>query len=292
MPIETRPLGETGQESSILTFGAIALDYLDQDDATDLANEVLDRGVNHVDVAPQYGTAEGKLAPTLAERREEVFLGCKTLERGRDGARAKFEESRERLGVDHVDLYQFHAVTSLEQLDQVEEGAYRMAADARDDGAIDHVGLTGHGDPTVLREAIRRLDLDTVMFPFNFVLAGKGGANHSYESVRSLADEEGVGTIGIKAFARGPWPKAVADREPEDRPQPTWYEPFEDPGRLAECLRFAVSSGLDTVASAGAPALVPAMLDAAESFEPMDAVEREALVERGREFDTPVPRHP
>jgi predicted aldo/keto reductase-like oxidoreductase len=221
-----------------------------------------------------------------------VFLGCKTLERGKEEARAKFEDSRERLGVDHVDLYQFHAVTSLEQLDQIEEGAYRMAADARDDGEIDHVGLTGHGDPTVLRQAIRRLDLDTIMFPFNFVLAGKGGANHSYGAVLDLADEEGVGTIGIKAFAKGPWPKDVANADPADRPHPTWYEPFTDPDRIAECLRFAISSGLDTVASAGAPELVPSMLDAAENFEPMDEAEREALVERGRDHDTPVPRHP
>jgi len=292
MAIETRPLGETGQSSSILTFGAIALDYLDQAAATDLANDVLDRGVNHIDVAPQYGSAEVKLAPALAERREEVFLGCKTLERDRESARMKFEESRERLGVDHIDLYQFHAVTSLEQVEQVAEGAYRMAADARDDGEIDHVGLTGHGDPRVLRAAIRQLDLDTVMLPFNFVLAGKGGANHAYGSVLDLADEEGIGTIGIKAFAKRPWPEEVADSDPEDRPYPTWYEPFDDPERLTECLRFAVSSGVDTVASAGAPSLVPRMLDAAEAFEPMDEAERTALVERGRGHDTPVPRHP
>jgi predicted aldo/keto reductase-like oxidoreductase len=292
MAIETRPLGETGHDSSVLTFGAVALDHLDQNAATELTHEVLDRGVNHVDVAPQYGTAEVKLAPALAARREEVFLGCKTLERGKDEARAKFEASRERLGVDQIDLYQFHAVTSLEQLEQVEEGAYRMAADARDDGEIDHIGLTGHGDPRVLRAAIRRLDLDTVMFPYNYVLAGKDGANHAYGSVLDLAAEEGVGTIGIKAFAKAPWPKEVANRDPEDRPQPTWYEPFTDPDRIADCLRFAVSSGLDTVASAGAPGLVPAMLDAAESFEPMDEAAREELVAQGRSHDTPVPRHP
>lgn len=76
--MDTRPLGETGHDSSILTFGAIALDSLDQSAANALVDEVVDAGVNHLDVAPSYGTAEVKLRPGLAKHREDVFLGCKT----------------------------------------------------------------------------------------------------------------------------------------------------------------------------------------------------------------------
>ena len=92
--MDRRPLGTTGHESSVLTFGAIALDPLDQSAADDLVDEVLDRGVNHVDVAPQYGTAEVKLGPRLQARRDEVFLGCKTLERSKEGAAATIATPR------------------------------------------------------------------------------------------------------------------------------------------------------------------------------------------------------
>ena len=301
MTLPTRSLGGTGHDSSVLTFGAIALAFLEQAEADDMMADVLDAGVNHVDVAPTYGDAEVKLSPTLAEHRDDVFLGCKTQERTYYGAWGELHRSLDRLGVDHIDLYQFHAVTGYDELDAItgdyspemaqeghDEGALEAFREAQQEGLISHIGLTSHGDPSLIRTAIDRIpDLETVMFPYNATLAGLDGPEHDYEAVLEKAEEEGLGALGIKAFARGPWPE---DLDREDRPYHTWYEPYEDPDELAECLRFALSSGLTSITNAGDPALVPPILEAARGFQPMDADEQAALVGERRDADTPVPR--
>ena len=297
--METRPLGDTGHESSVLTFGAIALNYLDQPAANGMVDSALDAGVNHVDVAPTYGDAERKLAPKLGERRDEVFLGCKTQERTYAGAWGELHRSLDRLGVDKIDLYQFHAVTRYDELEAItgeytpemardeDPGALRAFLEAKEEGLIDHVGLTSHGDPALIREAIRRIpELETVMFPFNFTLVAKDGPEHDYRSVVELANEKGLGTLCIKAFAKGPWPD---DLSGNDRPYETWYEPYDAPADLEDCLRFALSHDVTSITNAGDPELVPAILDAAKAFEPMNGDERAELLERARDADSPVP---
>lgn len=301
MGLQTRPLGRTGHDSSILTFGAIALDYLDQSAADRLMADVLEAGVNHVDVAPTYGDAEVKLAPTLADRRDEVFLGCKTRERTYYGAWGELHKSLERLGTDHLDLYQFHAVTGYDELDAItgdydpemsqgehDPGALAAFREAQEEGIVSHIGLTSHGDPSLIRTAIDRIpDLETVMFPYNATLAGKEGPEHDYASVLAAAREHDLGAIGIKAFAKGPWDDDLPRAE---RPYHTWYEPYEDPAALADSLRFALSSDLATITNAGDPELVPAILEAAQKFEPLSEGERAATVDRARDGDSPVPR--
>ncbi|MFB6192113.1 MAG: aldo/keto reductase [Haloarculaceae archaeon] len=288
--METRPLGDTGQESSVLTFGSIALDSLEQPAATRAVELLLDRGVNHVDVAPTYGDAEVKLAPALADHREEVFLGCKTKARDYEGAWEKLEASRDRLGVDRIDLHQFHAVTERSEIDEItgDGGALAAFREAREEGIVDHVGLTSHGHPDVILEAIDRIDdLETVMFPMNYVVAGKDDPEHAYGRVLRRAEADGLGTIGIKAFAREPWP---GDLPEERRPYATWYRPRDTAAEIDDAVNFALSQGLTSITSAGDPKLLSAILDAAERFEPLDEAEQAALVERGREGESPVPR--
>ncbi|WP_117594838.1 aldo/keto reductase [Haloprofundus halophilus] len=298
--METRPLGETGHDSSILTFGAIALDPLDQEAADEMVADVLDAGVNHFDVAPTYGDAELKLAPTLEERREEIFLGCKTQERTYYGAWGELHRSLERLGTDSIDLYQFHALTRYDELEAItgeyspemaqgdhDPGALQAFREAKSEGLIDHIGLTSHGDPSLIRAAIRQIpELETVMFPFNFTLAAKEGPEYDYGSVLKLASERGLGTLCIKGFAKGRWPESLSE---EERPYSTWYEPYDTETELTECLRFALSHGMTSIPNAGDPALVPAILDAAAAYEPMSEAEREELKRRARDADSPVP---
>lgn len=289
-PIPTRALGRTGQESTVLTFGAIALDYLHQEAADDLVERVLDHGVNHVDVAPGYGTAEVKLGPKLRERRDEVFLGCKTGERTKDGARAELERSLDRMGVDHVDLYQFHGVTDEGELDTITGpgGALEAFREARDEGLIDHIGVTSHSTPAVVLEAIDRIDPDTVMFPVNAGVLGTTGLDPSYATVLETARAEGIGVIGIKAFAREPWPPE--DELPRDeRPYETWYRPYDTRSEIGDCLDFALSQDVTTITNAGDPRLVPTILDAAEEFEPLSEAEQERLLEERRGTASPVP---
>jgi predicted aldo/keto reductase-like oxidoreductase len=287
--METRPLGETGQESTVLTFGAIALDAVDQDRANEMVESVVEAGVNHVDVAPQYGTAEVKLAPKLDEHREEIFLGCKTLERTYEGAWEKLEESLDRLETDHIDLYQFHAVTESDEIDQItaEDGALKAYREAQEEGIIDHIGLTSHGTPAVIEEAVERIpDLETLMFPVNATVAGKDDPEHAYLDLASEMRDRGLGVIAIKTFAKQPWPDDLSE---DERPYVTWYEPYDDPQEIERCLRYTASQDVTTLTNAGDARLVPDILDAARNFEPMDEDEQRALVAERTEEESPVP---
>lgn len=291
--METRALGDTGHESSLLAFGAIVLEkpFVSQQEANAIVDTVLDRGVNHIDVGPAYGDAEVKLGPRLSARREEVFLACKTKRRTRDGVREELERSLDRMGVDHIDLYQLHDVTTRTEIDEAlgAGGAMEAILDAREAGVIDHIGITSHADPGVLEYALRQFDFETVMFPMNFTIAARDDPAESYERVLELADDRGTGTIGIKAFAKGPWPAHLRDRPETDRPYATWYEPYDDPEAIDDCLRFALSQGMDTVTNAGDPRLLEPILDAAEGFRSLTPDEVRALREVGRDRASPVP---
>lgn len=297
--MQTRELGETGHESSVLTFGAIALSYLDQENANEMVESVLDAGVNHFDVAPSYGDAEVKLAPKLNEHREEVFLGCKTQERSYYGAWGSLERSLDRLGVDKIDLFQFHAVTRYDQLDAItgeatrergegdHGGALQAFEEAKAEGLIDHIGLTSHGDPSIIRNAIDRIpELETVMFPFNATLDARDGPEYDYRSVLDLAHERGLGALCIKAFAKGPWPE---DLPRDERPYDTWYEPYDDPDDLEACLRYALSQGMTSIPNSGDPDLVPSILEAAQRFEELSESEQAQLREEREGEGSPVP---
>jgi len=289
--METRALGDTGQESTVLTFGSIALNWLEQEGANQLVELVLDHGVNHFDVAPTYGDAELKLGPKLRQYREEVFLGCKTQEREYEGAARKIDRSLNRLGIDTIDLYQIHGLEYEDELDTItaDGGALEAIREAKAAGKIDHIGLTSHGDPGLILDAIDRIDdLETVMFPLNPVVAGKDDSEYDYEAVLDRCEAEGIGTLGIKAFAKGSWPSTDELAE-ADRPYANWYEPVDTPAVIRERFDFAAAQGLDTVVSPGDPKLVAMVLDAASRFEGMDEARQRALIEEARHDDSPVP---
>lgn len=289
--METRPLGRTGQDSTVCTFGAIALNWLEQDGADQMVELVLDHGVNHFDVAPAYGDAELKLAPKLEQYREEIFLGCKTMERGYDGAREKLEQSLDRLGVETIDLYQIHGLEYEHELDEItgDDGALAAFRDAQEEGLIDHIGLTSHGDPRLILDAIDRIDdLESLMFPLNPVVVGKESPEYDYERVLERADEEDIGTLGIKAFADGPWPPT--DELPEDeRPYANWYRPVDTRSEIDERFDFAASQGLTSVISPGDPKLVAMVLNAADRYEEMSEAAQRTLIEGSRHEESPVP---
>jgi len=241
--METRPLGDTGHDSTVMTFGAIALNWLEQEGANQLVEHVLDYGVNHFDVAPTYGDAELKLGPKLRQHREEIFLGCKTQERTSDGrvaqARPIAEPARRR-----------HDRPVSGARARVRRGAGRdhgrrraLAAfrEAKEQGLIDHMGLTSHGDPGLILDALDRIDdLESVMFPLNPVVAGKDDDEYDYEAVLARADEKNVGTLGIKAFAGGSWPRPTSFPE-ADRPFANWYRPVTAPDEIRERFDFAAA---------------------------------------------------
>jgi aryl-alcohol dehydrogenase-like predicted oxidoreductase len=275
MLMDRRRLGRTGHESTVAIFGAAAFYRVAQATADQAMEHVLAFGVNHIDVAPSYGQAEERLGPWLERERGRFFLGCKTQERTRAGAAAELHRSLQRLRVDVLDLYQLHAVTTVEELDRVTApgGALEAVLAARDEGLTRFVGITSHGvdAPGVLLEALRRFDFDTVLFPLNYVQDTDPVYRQSARELLRRCQERDVGVMVIKAIARGPW---------GDRPKAydTWYRPFDDAAHIRQAVDFALSQDVTGLCTAADVTLLPLFLDACARFAPMRPPEQEALV--------------
>ncbi len=158
--MERRRLGRTGHLSSVAVLGGAAFARSDPDTTAASFHEALSAGVNHLDVAPQYGRAQELLGPLIPPVRDELFVACKTLRHDPAGVRAQLEESLALLHCDRFDLYQLHAVTDLAELD-ARAGAVVALLAARDEGLVRWVGITGHEHtaPAAHLEALRRYDL-------------------------------------------------------------------------------------------------------------------------------------
>ena len=285
--MEKRRLGRTGHMSSVVIFGTAAFWEIDQETATASLDLALAHGVNHIDVAPQYGMAEERLGKWLPPHRDSLFLGCKTLERARDAAWAELHRSLEKLHTDRLDLYQLHAITSFEELDAALSpgGAIEAFVRARDEGLTRYLGITGHGlqSPAVFASALERFDFDTIMFPINPNLYANPDFRRDAERLLDMARARDVGVMIIKSVARGLW----GDREKQYQ---SWYEPFDVQDKINEGVHFALSQpGVTGIASAGDVRLLPMIFKAAETFRPMSADEQAAVIEEWAELESIFP---
>jgi len=174
--METRRFGRTGHMSTVAIFGAAAFFEISQQDADKTMELVIESGLNHIDVAPSYGQAELRLGPWMPRERGRFFLGCKTMERTRQGAWDEMQGSLKRLQTESFDLYQCHAVTTMEELDAItmKGGALEAFEEARREVLTKFIGITGHGvdAPKIYLEALRRFDFVTILFLLNFVQMG------------------------------------------------------------------------------------------------------------------------
>ena len=235
--------------------------------------EALTRGVNHLDIAPRYGDAEVLVGPLLEPVRDRLFVAAKSMRPSAGEVRPELERSLERLRTDHLDLYQLHAVTSVDVLDQ-RAGAVEAITRAREEGLVRFLGITGHdvGAPAAAMEALRRYDLDTVMFPVNPRMWAEQAYRRDAEALLYECSRRDVGVMAIKAIAHKPWTG--------ERFATTWYEPFADRDAIARGVRFALSTaGVHAFCLPGDTALLRTALDAAEGYRPMSDPEREAAVE-------------
>jgi aryl-alcohol dehydrogenase-like predicted oxidoreductase len=280
--MKTRRFGRTEHTSTVAIFGGAAFWEVTQAEADAKMEQVIAAGVNHIDVAPSYGMAEERLGPWLARERDRFFLGCKTMERTKAGAADELRRSLERLRVDSFDLYQIHAITTRDELDQVTRpgGALEAILDARAEGLTRFIGITGHGldVPAIFLEALRRFDFDSVLFPINFVLYADPAYRRDAEELLRQCHARDVGTMIIKTVARGPW---------GDRPKTytTWYEPFDDPDHIQQSVDFALSQDVTGLCTAGDVTILPLFLEACERFAPMSADEQEALIATATEYE-------
>ena len=284
--MERRRLGRTGHLSTVVTLGCAAVGRVDQEAADRAIQTALDYGVNQIDVAHRCGEAELRLRPWMPLIRDQIFLNnCKTRERTREGAWADLDRSLERLGADHLDLYQFHAVNKMDLLDActAKGGAVEALIAARDQGIVRWLGITGHTHdaPRVHLEALRRVDdLATVMFPLNFVLWSIPEYRRDAEALLEACRERDIGVQIIKTAAKGPW----GDRP---RTHTTWYEPLTDPEVIEQAVAFNLSLPVTTLCSTGDVTILPTFLAAAERYRPLDPAVQKALVAIGDRYQTP-----
>ena len=272
--MEKRRLGKTGHMSTIITFGSAAFWKVSQAEADAAIELALEHGVNHFDVAPSYGQAEVRLGPWMEKHHKEVFLACKTAKRGKAQAWEELKRSLETLRVDYFDLYQFHGVNDLEALNVIlgPGGALEAVLEAKEQGLVRHVGITGHY-PFVQVEALNRFDFDTVLFPVNRVLAAHPNDLNDFVPLLEATREKDVGTIAIKAVAKRPWEGTMHMYR-------TWYEPFDEREEIDRSLWYALSLGIATAALPSDARLWPMVLDAAERFRLLNAEEmRETVAE-------------
>ena len=277
MSIATLPFGRTGHDSTRIIFGAASLSRVDQDTADRALDVLLEHGVNHVDVAASYGEAELRLAPWLKRHRGDVFLATKTGERSAEGARAELHRSLDRLGADHVDLWQLHNLSDPIQWDKALSpgGAIEAAVEAREQGLVRAIGVTGHGLQVAAthRRSLQRFDFDSVLLPYNFLTMQSAYYAENFNALQATCRERNTAVQTIKSIAYRPWMG-------RDHTTSTWYEPLQDPAQIQLAVHWALARPGIFVISAGDVHLMPHVLAAAERFGPPPADgELQALVD-------------
>jgi len=280
MAIERAPFGSTGHHSSRVIFGAVALAGATPAESEATLALVLEHGINHIDTASSYGDSEDQLRPWLAEHRDRFFLATKTGERTAAGARESIHRSLERMGVAGVDLIQLHNLVHPGEWEQAlgPGGALEAALEARDEGLVRFIGVTGHG-LTVAHQHVRALErfpFDSVLAPCNPTILRDPVYGPDFSELVRVCVERGVAVQTIKAITRGPW-GAV---EPSAG---TWYEPLTRQEDIDSAVWFVLGHPGVFLNTVGDRALLPAVLDAAERFAgPPGHDEIERLVERAR----------
>lgn len=272
-PIAKRRLGRTGVDLSIIALGGVAVMNDAQDTANNLVAEAFDRGINYFDVAPSYGDAQDRLGPALEPYRSRSFLACKTQERTRDGSRKELEGSLKALRTDHFDLYQFHALTKMSELEQVlgPNGAMETFEAARKEGKIRFIGFSAHSVETAV-SAMDRYSFDTILFPINFVLFSQ--ANFGPQ-VLEKAQQKGMGILALKAMARTTW----TEEEKKNHPHPKcWYHPAGFPDEAALGLRWTLSHPIAAAVPPGDESYFRLAMDVAQQFKPITKNEEHTLI--------------
>jgi predicted aldo/keto reductase-like oxidoreductase len=247
-PLPRRPY-KNGIELSIIAMGGIVVCGLSQELASRRVAEAYDRGLNYFDCAPSYfdGEAESKLGEALKPYRSKVFLAEKTGRRDAKGAREELERTLQRFHTDHVDLYQFHAVSSMDDVEKIlaPAGAAETFLAAKKEGKVRHLGFSAHNAPAALR-LMDALALDSVMFPVNVNAWENGGFG---PQILDKAKSKGMARLALKALAFGKWPSSIKE---SDRKYPKcWYQPIDDREVARLALRFTLNQDVTAAVPPG-----------------------------------------
>ena len=256
--MEYRKLGRTGIDISAVSYGGIVsagfysgVNYpeLNQDASDRYVRWAIEKGVNYFDVAPSYGNAEQQLGLSLQPYRKNVTLACKTGIRERAGAEKEMLQSLKNLHTDYFDIYQLHAISSLQQVETAfaPGGVMELMREAKEKGIAAHIGFTAHNEDAALK-MIELYDFDTVLFPFNWFMHMAHGMG---ARLIKAAREKGMGILCMKSLIERKW---VNDEERASSPFPkSWCKPIdtEDEAFGMAAMRYALSLGVDTLIPPG-----------------------------------------
>lgn len=271
--MQTRRLGKTDLEPTVIGFGGVVLTNETQDDADRYVAKAFDAGIRYFDVAPQYGNAQERMGPALQPYRDHVMLACKTLERDAQGARKELEDSLTKLRTDHFDLYQMHAVSSLDEARQLlaPGGAIEAFKEAQQVGKVRYLGFSAHDQQAALHLVASGF-FDSVLFPLNFVVYEQGAFG---PALVEAANQRGMGILALKAIARTKVAKY------EDRPyKKCWYAPEDRPEVAHLMLRYTLNlPGVAAALPPGDPGLFKMTLGFADQIGPLNKEELAQLRE-------------
>jgi len=281
--IERIEFGRTGHFSSRVLFGAAALGGMKQERA-DRTLELLDMyGLNHIDTAASYGDSELRLAPFLKTRRQDFFLATKTGHRTYDKAREQLHQSLERLGVEHVDLIQMHNLAQPDQWEVAmgDGGALQALVEARDEGLVRHIGVTGHGTyiPAMHKKSLEQFAFASVLMPYNYSMMSNPQYAADFNATAALCHERGVAVQTIKAIAKRRW------RDDDEAKRFSWYAPITEPAAMRRAIHYVLSRpGLFLNTTSDATLLENVLKIASETIvAPDDAAMRADTEEQGVE---------
>ena len=268
--MQTREYGNTGQQLSIVAFAGIVVKNESTKDSSRYVSWAVDQGINYFDVAPGYGNAQNMLGPALEQYRNDIFLSCKSNKRDAISARTDLENSLELLRTDHFDLYQLHAMSTMEELETVTGpgGALEVLVKARDEGLVKHLGFSAHSAEVAI-ELIKRFDFDSILFPVNFTTWFEAGFG---SQIMEEAEKRGVARLALKGAAL----HALEDRNYRVR-EKCWYAPIEDRELMKLALRWTLSQPITAAIPPGDPELWQMAVKIAQEFTPITA-EEEAIL--------------
>lgn len=262
--IQKRPFGRTGHMSTTTLFGAAALGRCSQADADRTLDLLLEYGVNHIDTAASYGDSELRIGPWMKNHRKDFFLATKTGERTYQAAYDQIRQSLERLQVDQVDLLQLHSLSDPDEWDTAmgDNGALKAARQAKEEGLVRFIGVTGHGwtIAAMHKRSLAQYDFDTLLLPYNKVMMSKPKYASDFDELVAMAKERNVAVQTIKSIARGPWAT-------EERARNTWYQPLEEQTNIDRGVHWVMGNPYVFLNTAGDIDLLPKVLDAAARFE-------------------------
>jgi len=255
--------GRTGHESTRAVFGAAALSRVTQDEADQTLEVLLRYGINHIDVAAGYGDAELRIAPWLQKHPQHFFIATKTGSRTYDDAKRDIHRSLERIGVQRVDLIQLHNLADPIEWDKAlsPKGALDACVEAREQGLVRFIGVTGHGSQiaaTHLR-SLERFDFDSVLLPYSYLTMQDPHYAAMFERVLATCAERKVAVLTIKSIARRPWWGREHTRS-------TWYEPFDEQRDIDVAVHWVLARPGIFLATVGDIHLLPKVLEAASRF--------------------------